>query len=183
MIADLIENSHDAFNAIYEMYAKRLYAYCLQYAKSAEDTEDIVQGVFVKLWINRRNIKNKTTLKPLLFAMSRNALIDAYRHRLFSPIYEEFVEYKQSITIETYRHVEYQDFVMQIEKILKGLSDTQQKVIRLSKFQGMRNSDIAEELSISEQTVKNALSTGMKYLRSRLRSLMTFLGCCFLINI
>ena len=39
----------------------------------------------------------------------------------------------------------------------------------------MRNADIATELHLSEQTVKNALSTGMKTLRAKLASLTTIL--------
>lgn len=48
------------------MYSKRLYAYSLQFTKSSEESEEIVQEVFVKLWSNRINIRQDETLRSLL---------------------------------------------------------------------------------------------------------------------
>lgn len=56
LVYQLKQESQDAFNRIYNMYSARLYAYCMQYVKSREDTEEIVQDVFIKLWINRHSI-------------------------------------------------------------------------------------------------------------------------------
>ena len=91
LIRDLKKNSRKAFDEIYAMYAKRLYAYCLQYTKNVEDAEDIVQDVFVHLWKIRKEIRQEETLKSLLFIMSRNRLINAYHAKINSPIYEDFV--------------------------------------------------------------------------------------------
>ena len=45
LVYQLKQESQDAFNRIYNMYSARLYAYCMQYVKSREDTEEIVQDV------------------------------------------------------------------------------------------------------------------------------------------
>jgi RNA polymerase sigma-70 factor (ECF subfamily) len=66
LILQLKEGSSKAFDNIYRMYAKRLYAYCLQFTKSPEDSEEIVQNVFVKLWTNRKRIRQEDTLPSLL---------------------------------------------------------------------------------------------------------------------
>nr|WP_314755089.1 RNA polymerase sigma-70 factor [uncultured Prevotella sp.] len=175
LIEALGQDSHESFDIIYNMYAKRLYAYCMQYAKTAEDTEDIVQGVFCKLWINRRHIKERQSLKSLLFTIAHHAVIDAYRRRLFSPAYAEYIEYKATSEVDSSAQVEYEEFVDKLNTILESLPETQRNVIRKAKFQDMRNADIATELHLSEQTVKNALSTGMKTLRAKLASLTTIL--------
>ncbi len=66
LVYQLKQESQDAFNRIYNMYSARLYAYCMQYVKSREDTEEIVQDVFIKLWINRHSIIHGDT-SALLF--------------------------------------------------------------------------------------------------------------------
>ena len=182
LIEDLRHGSHAAFDAIYELYAKRLLAYCLQYTKLTADAEDIVQGMFVKLWMRRQDIKQKNSVKALLFTMSHNAVIDAYRHRLFSPMYEEYIDYKVSSEGLTSEEIEYEEFVLRIENILKQMPETQQTAIRMSKFQGMHNAEIAKALNLSEQTVKNAVSTGMKILRKKLGLLTLFLVMLFFIS-
>ena len=175
LIEALSRDSHEAFDLIYNMYAKRLYAYCMQYSKTTEDTEDILQGVFCKLWVNRRHIKKRQSLKSLLFTIAHHAVIDAYRRRLLSPTYREYVEYKAASETDSSARIEYEEFVNRLNAILKSMSETQRNVIQRAKFQGMRNADIAAELHLSEQTVKNALSAGMKTLRDKLASITILL--------
>ena len=65
LIHDLKQGSHKAFDKIYQMYSKRLYAYSLQFTKSSEESEEIVQEVFVKLWSNRINIRQDEECEKL----------------------------------------------------------------------------------------------------------------------
>ncbi|WP_373844059.1 RNA polymerase sigma factor, partial [Bacteroides heparinolyticus] len=72
LITRLRNGSYSAFNTLYRMYAKRLYAYCLQFTKSAEESCDIVQETFVKLWENRNKLQDCPSIRPLLFAIAKN---------------------------------------------------------------------------------------------------------------
>ncbi|MBB3186557.1 RNA polymerase sigma factor [Microbacter margulisiae] len=169
LIFNLKNGSHTAFDSIYKLYAKRLYAYSLQYTKSVEDAEDIVQEVFINLWNNRMTIRQDDTLSALLFIMAKHKLINAYRARLNHPHSEEYKEFMHALTVDdTQQRVEYGDFVKHFTKILSKLPPTQQRVIQLSRFNRMTNKEIAETLSLSEQTVKNQLSIGLKSLREKL---------------
>jgi RNA polymerase sigma-70 factor (family 1) len=174
------DGSANAFDCIYDIYAKRLYSFSFQYIKVKEDAEEIVQDVFVQLWNNRTNIKQEETLKSLLFITAKNRLINAFRSHVNSPIYENYVDYREKIIYDDYNcHVEYEEFVDQINKAIDKLPPTQQNVIRLSKFEQMNNTEIAKELSLSEQTVRNQLSVGLKCLRERLFDTPLGLKCYF----
>jgi len=72
--------------------------------------------------------------------------------------------------------IEYDEFVLKFSKELKKLPPTQQKVITLSRFEQLTNKEVAEKLMISEQTVKNQLSIGLKALREKLVVLLIFLS-------
>lgn len=177
LISELKKGSRKAFDSIYKMYSKRLYAYCLQYAKSAEDAEEIVQDVFVRLWTNRENIRQEETLRSLLFIMSKNYLINAYRSAVNSPVYEDYVNCMESVCVnDTHRQTEYDEFVGQLKTVLRKLPATQQQVITLSRIDQLSNKEIATELSLSEQTVKNQLSLGLKTLREELKKILILLA-------
>lgn len=165
LIQDLKKSSRKAFNEIYAMYAKRLYAYCLQYSKSVEDAEDIVQDVFVHLWKIRKEIRQEETLKSLLFIMSKNRLINAYHARISSPIYEDFMNCRHLVSSSDTDKLEYKEFIFQIKSIIKELPVTQRRVLELSLLHQLGNKEIAKELLLSEQTVKNQLSIGLKKIR------------------
>lgn len=169
LIKKLRKGSYKAFNGIYDLYAKRLYAYCMQYLKSPEDTEEIVQDVFIQLWQERKNIKQSETLTSLLFIMSKHKLINAWRAKLNHPLYEDYVNYVNQFSVDdTGNKIEYEDFIKKIYDILADLPDTQQKVITLSRFEQLTNKEIAAILRLSEQTVKNQLVLGIKKLKEKL---------------
>lgn len=181
MIHDLKRGSHKAFDKIYQMYSKRLYAYSLQFTKSSEESEEIVQEVFVKLWSNRINIRQDETLRSLLFIMAKHRLINAYRQRINHPIYEEYIYHIDTLSTEdTHYKLEYNEFLFRFLKTIEKLPDTQQKVIRLSRFKQLSNKEIAEKLSLSEQTVKNQLSLGLKTLKEKLNKIWLLLMLLFI---
>ncbi len=173
LIQDLKRGSHKAFDKIYQIYAKRLYAYSLQFTKSPEESEEIVQEVFVKLWTNRMKIRQNETLRSLLFIMAKHHLINAYRFKINHPVYEEYVNYMDILSTEDAHYkLEYNEFVLRLRKTIKTLPVTQQKVIHLSRLQQLSNKEIAEKLSLSEQTVKNQLSLGLKSLKEKLNKIL-----------
>jgi len=166
LIRDLKNGSRKAFDAIYDMYAKRLFAYCMQFTKTKEDSEEIVQEVFVQLWLRRESIRQTETLRSLLFIMSKNSLINAYRTRINSPAYEDYIAYQESLSVgDASANLEYDEFVSRLQEALSRLTATQRKAIELSRLHGFSNREIAIQLSLSEQTVKNQLSVGLKSLR------------------
>ena len=183
LICGLKKCSLKAFDAIYDMYAKRLYAYCLQYTKSEEDAEEIVQDVFVRLWMNRENIRQEETLRSLLFIMSKHQLINAYRARINSPMYEDYVKYQDHISTEEQgQSLEYEEYVNQLKVALHKLTITQRQVIEMSKLKQLTNKEIAIELELSEQTVKNQLSLGLKKLREELGKMPILFWLLFSVN-
>lgn len=181
LIQDLKRGSHKAFDQIYQMYSKRLYAYSLQFTKSPEESEEIVQEVFVKLWSNRLKIKQDETLRSLLFIMAKHHLINAYRFKLNHPVYEDYVNCMDVLSTEApHCKLEYDEFVSRFQKIMKTLPATQQKVIHLSRIKQLSNKEIAEELSLSEQTVKNQLSLGLKTLKEKVTKIILLLMLLFI---
>lgn len=67
LILQLRKGSMKAFDEIYELYARRLFAFCLKYTKSKENAEEIMEDTFVWLWNNRSTLEEAESVKPLLF--------------------------------------------------------------------------------------------------------------------
>ena len=169
LILSLKHGSHQAFDRLYQMYVRRLYAYSLQFTKSPADSEEIVQDVFVRLWINREKIKQEETLCSMLFVMAKNLLINAFRARVNHPAFEDYLHFKNEISVDnTLHNLEYDDFLVRFQKALDTLPDTQRKVITLSRIEELSNKEIAAKLELGEQTVKNQLSLGLKTLKRKL---------------
>lgn len=184
LIAELKRGSKEAFDRIYRLYAGRLLAYCVQYTKCREDAEEIVQDVFVALWNNRETIRQEETLCSLLFTISKHRVINAWRATLNSPVYEDYIDYQDQLSGgEDYHRLEYEQYVKIVKEAIHRLPPTQQHVITLSRFSQLSNKEIAEHLSLSEQTVKNQLSVGLKTLRELLSKVLTMSLAGLILNI
>ena len=173
-IKEMKNGSHKAFNVLYENYSSCLYAYCLKWTKSQEESEEIVQDVFMKLWATREQIKNEETILYLLFKMAKNQLINNYRKNMSSPVYEEYVEYcnyEKLSENNTDSNLNYDDFCVHIQEIKKDLPAAQQQIFEYSIFQQKKNQEISDLLGLSEQTVRNQLSLALKVFRKRLKNL------------
>lgn len=182
LISEMKNGSEKAFGALYEMYARRLYAFCMEYTKSREDTEEIIQDAFLWIWKYRSTIRQEKTIKNLLFLRVKHYLINAYRRNLGSPVFEDYIEH---INISAERSssgkIEYDEFFSKVKSVIKDLPATQSKVLTLSRLQGFSNKEIAAMLKLSEQTVKNALSMGLKSLKTRLLSIVISVLLAFII--
>lgn len=184
LILELKNGSKNAFDQIYKLYAGRLFSYCLQYTKCREDAEEIVQDVFIALWNNRAKIHQEETLCSLLFTISKHRVINAYRSVINSPIYEDYINYQNELSgDEIHLHVEYEQYVKIVKDAINRLPSTQQQVILLSRFSLFSNKEIALRLSLSEQTVKNQLSLGLKTLRGMLSKILLLSIICLVLNI
>ena len=169
LISQLRQGSHKAFDIMYGLYARRLYEFCLRYNKSPYDSEDIVQETFVKLWQNRANLKDADSLGPYLITTSKNLLINSFKKRVNSNLYLDYVTYIDAMRTEnTDSALDFNEFMILVDKKIKQLPQTQQKVIRLSRFEDLSNKEICEVLNLKDQTVRNQLSMGLKHLRELL---------------
>lgn len=170
-IKELQKNSHKAFNVIYDMYADKLYGFVLAHTKSQQIAEDIVQETFLKLWKIRGSISLDGSLQSLLFAISKNKIIDNFRTQINQVEFETFVEYFEDENFnenEIEKKLNYDDFLISLKLSKKVLSERQLEIFELSRTNGKSIEEIAERLNLSEQTVKNQLSSSLKKIRQQL---------------
>ncbi len=178
LMTELKKGSVKALNAIYDRYAGRLYAYIIPWVKSVQDTEEIVQDVFVNLWKYHAGLDPSRSLEALLFTIAQRYRINAVRALAASPVYEDFLDYSNKLKSEESDKLEYDEFLAQIRKAVGSLTSQQREVVAMSKLDNLSNAEIAEKLGISEKTVRNTLSAGLK----ALRTLLSDTVFCILMN-
>lgn len=171
-IKELRVGSHKAFNAIYDMYADKLYSFALAHTKSQESAGDIVQETFLKLWTMRESLTLEGSIQSLLFTIAHHRLIDLFRKQINKTEMELYIGYKEEAghdeEIEVETKLLYDDFVKTLKLCKKLLTGRQLEIYELSREKGKSIEEISEALSLSEQTVKNQLTTALKKIKSGL---------------
>ena len=172
LIWQLKRDSRWAFDRLYHMYARCLFAFAREYCHQRETVEEIVEDTFVWLWNHRHDIRQEETLLNLVFIRARHLLINAYRATLNSPRFEDYVDYANRLgTAGQSTLMEYDDFLRVLRQGLDRLPPTQRRVIELARLEQKSIKEIATLLDFKEQTVRNQLSLGLKQLMVFVRRL------------
>ena len=76
LITLLADDSEYAFQLMYDRYRNRIYQTAIRYLKSPLLAQEVVQDVFLKLWIERKNIKIDQPLEAWLYTVAKNNLLN-----------------------------------------------------------------------------------------------------------
>lgn len=170
---------YNGFTAIFHRYYRRLTAYASRYVVSQHDAEDIVQGVFVKLW-QMHGAYSDVPAGRLLFTMVRNSCLDYLKHSLVINRFEkDFLDERQreneSIWDFDFFGDEnpdnlYQDLHRALIKEMDKLPDKCREAFRMSRLDGLSNHEISEVMGISDAAVHKHIARAVEKLSSSLKN-------------
>lgn len=165
----LIAGSVVAFEEIYLKYAKRLNYHAFMFTKSRFVTEEIIQEVFIKLWVHRVKLKPDTDIEAYLFRMVRNRAIDYFRKTVqHEDLAEEYWQDVLKSTTRTDDFIISKEYNAILDQIMEGLPPRKRIIYQLSRHEGKTNQEIAVLLGISTKTVKNQLSEATQIIKAQL---------------
>jgi RNA polymerase sigma-70 factor (ECF subfamily) len=169
LIQEVAKGNEKAFRALYDAYFNHLSAYIYKLSKSKAATEEIVQEIFVKLWVNRSLLTDVAILDAYLFTMARNKTIDHLRRlaketRLISVLMNQLPGHNNNIDDKLNAAA----LQLLIEEALEPLSEQKKKIFHLSRNEGLSHDEIAEIMQLSKSTVKNHLSETLKHVKDHL---------------
>ncbi|OEK07462.1 RNA polymerase sigma-70 factor [Roseivirga misakiensis] len=164
-----------AFEKLFSEYYEPACRYVIRIIRDRDTTEEIVQATFVNLWEKRELIRSDISFKSYVFRAAYNTALNYIKHR---KVVSTFVARKQERIVEIQREfVSHQpDFELQnrIKEALSDLPPQCQRVFRLSREEGLKYHEIAEELGISKKTVEVHMGKALKLLRASLKDYLAF---------
>lgn len=164
----LLQNGHEeAFAEIYHRYWKNIYTQALNYTKSEKTAQDIVQDVFLKLWTGRDNLQHIQELRPYLFIVARNRIINSLRNRVYhSPLDAEELIEEQTFLPE--QQLSYKESLALFHKAMELLPAQQKTAYQLSRIEGLTYEAIAQQMGVSRLTVRNHITRAIAFIRNYL---------------
>lgn len=170
------EGDSRAFQIVYDNYSLRLYNFAYRFLKNREQSEEIVQETFIVLWTTRGRLDERYKMGSYLITIAKRLALNTLRHQYISDIaFEKITKVGISCSNQTENDILYNDLANYAELIVKRLPDKQQEAFRLSRFQGLSHDQIAKKMQVSENTIKNHISSALKTLRLRLKDANIFL--------
>ncbi len=162
----LNNNAPGAFEQVYKTYVADLLGYAAQRLSSLEEARDVVQDIFLNLYERRRTLNVEGSLKAYLFSALKYKIIDHIRKNVHREYYANLLfSFPQKGEDNVFSELVYNDLNAIVEKEIERLPSRIKETFLLSRKKHLSISEIAAYMNISEQTVKNQLTTAMKRLR------------------
>ena len=156
----------------YTVYQAELVNFAISRLGNREESEDLVQDVFIKM-MSFEGIINEATIKSFAFTIAANKVKDHLRRRIFRHKMEENAKYEMELQhSHVERVVEYHDTLRMVNDSMARLSPACAKVYRMSLIEDMTAGDIALEMNVSKRTVESQLFTSRKQVRAMLSRAM-----------
>ena len=170
-----------AFQMIFRKYYSAMCAFAYQFLKDHELAEETVQDMFVKIWEKRETLNIDTSVRHYFFRSVRNHCLNQIQHEKIKKKYAGMVleSAHQEINPENF-YIEV-DLIQRIERSIDSLPPKRQEIFRLSREQGLKYKEIAENLKISVKTVEAQMGLALKHLREDLKDFSNHLMTLFVI--
>ncbi|RHE89227.1 RNA polymerase sigma-70 factor [Bacteroides intestinalis] len=171
------------FETLFRNLQPRLFAYCCKYVDDKEMARDLVQECFINFWENQDSV----TLSPeaYLFTSVRNRCLSYIRSQKVRSDYHESVR----LQIREFEfHPDTPDPVLELymkevkdllNVALNSLPPRSRQIFIMSRFQGLKNTEIANQLNISVRTVESQLYQALKHIKKHLKDYFPLIGLLF----
>lgn len=167
LLEKLKSGNEKAFEELYNSYKEPALRFCNSILKDTEESENIIQEVFIKIWNRRITINPELNFTSYLFTIIKNRVFDYLKEIkknefLREKFWEKVLEY-QAVDNE----VKEERFA-KVKEAVDNLSEKRKIIIKLNYEEGKSYEEIANQLNISKNTVKNQLVKAKQVIRKQL---------------
>ncbi|MBQ3676257.1 MAG: RNA polymerase sigma-70 factor [Bacteroidales bacterium] len=164
---------NERFQSIYQQYYAKLCIYATSILANDEESEEIVQNVIYKLWEQREKFNEIENLQSYLYRSVKNLCINIINRQKIEDKYksEAWFELK-NIELHAIEPLENnnQEQEKKLYEAIEQLPERCKEVLLLSKFQGMKNKEIAEHLDVSVKAIEASITRAFTLLRKMMNN-------------
>lgn len=168
LLAHIADGDQQAFAVIFNKYWPTVYSAALVIAKSPSLAEDISQEVFTKLWETKEKARDIENVKAFLFIAARNLIINRLSRQKVEDAYRAYQLHHSAEISHGGHDLDYQQLEQRLRSAIRQLPSRQQRAFLLSREQGLTYEQIAEQMQISRDTVKEHIVKALASLRKSL---------------
>jgi RNA polymerase sigma-70 factor (ECF subfamily) len=168
LISRLQKGEEQAFRQLFDIYYRRLVAFANKLLSDIDLSRSVVQDVIVMLYEKRNEINIHTSLKSLLFQTVRNRCLNIIkRDKMKIEHHKQILENNPDFE-QPFENLEYSELENSISKAIENLPEQCKKIFTMSRYEGISNQNIADELNLSKRTVETQISKALKRIREEL---------------
>lgn len=167
LLQKIASGDQQSFAEFYHRFHRKIYTFCMRQLKVSERAEEVLQEVFLKIWLMEKELLKINKIEAYLQTIARNKCLDYLRvlereGRLYGEIdakpLDGHNETEEAILLADTRNL--------LQTGIEKLPPQQKLVYQMCHQQGLKYEEIAKLLNLSPLTVKNHMQAALKFLRN-----------------
>ena len=164
------------FETVFRDYYERLCNYANTMINDLDESEEIVQSIFLNLWEKRESADIHTSVKSYLYRAVHNNCLNRIKHDKVRREHSEYSKFTAESGIDsTSQALIGKELEDQINVAINSLPHQCGVVFKLSRFENLTYAEIAEQLNLSVKTVDNHMVKALRILREKLKDYLPLL--------
>lgn len=174
LFARIAEGDELAFREIFRHYGAVIHPYVSKIVKDETMAREIVQEVFLKLWVNRETLTKIETPSAWLFRVASNFSISHFRKqeldkRLLREVKNANGGEEAATNTDTVDELSAKELKALIKTAVDQLPEKRRQIYLLLREDGLSRKEVAEKLGLSENTVRNQLAISMQSIQEHIK--------------
>jgi RNA polymerase sigma-70 factor (family 1) len=170
LIRRIAEGDQHAFTLVFKHYQRFVFSFSKKITSSDESAGEVVQDIFLKIWLNRENLLEVRNFGAYLNRLVRNRSLNVVRQQLQDARYaEEFGKTFSESDESTILQLDYNDTNNLLNQAIAELSPQQRMVYQLCHQQGLKYEEAAIQMNITSQTVNAYMKDALRKIRSHFK--------------
>lgn len=159
----------EMFASLFESWKERLFGYVFAITHSRYAAEEITQEIFLKLWLCRHDLHLVENQEAYLFTIARNKTLNYLRKaRYDEKLAGEINRRMNPVSNNVEENIAVTESDRLVKEAITMLSPQRRIVYELSRLHGLNHEQIAKEMQLSANTVKNHLVHALRFIRTYL---------------
>lgn len=169
ILAKIAKGDQQAFGILFNFYRNKVFGYALTILQEDTAAEEIVQDVFIKLWIKRKTLLTIENFGGFLRTTTRNETLNALKKIASEQKNYQIANQNTSdIDSGTENEIQFRETKKLLDSAIEKLPPQQKLIYNLCHIEGLKQRDVAEKLNLSPLTVKTHLRDAVKSIKNYL---------------
>lgn len=170
LLRRLKEGSEDAYEVLFKEFYVRLTIHAKKFVEDTEVAKEIVQDLFVSIYEKREKLNINTSLSSYLYRAVRNRSINYINSQKQKDKYGQYLKHTADSSENSVENIiGRSELESALFLAISELPTKCRMIFKLNRFDGLSNSEIADQLDLSKRTVETQISKALKILRTKLQ--------------
>lgn len=176
LLRQLREGDMGSYETLFHRYYPTFFAFARGMLKDAGAAEDIIQNVFMKIWIHREALVETMSIKNYIYVLSKREIFNHLRAKYNTHVVltEDMMTLEHSSSHEETQS-DYRELREAVQNVIDAMPPKRKSVFCLSRFKSLTNQEIADKLGISIRTVEKHIELALRTFKEQLGGFFTLL--------